>query len=208
MSSYEPIYPHTPPAPQFPPLGSISVWFGVIVVVVTAVAQTTTGQHDVWALPFLQAMQLVLIILLLGSTMYLLLGGDGRAQAALPLFINIGVLLIIRFVPFGTIWQDVHFQGKVNDYNTVVQMMESGAFSDGWVALPDQYDHLSGYQGQVFVTTLANGGVQIIFPTTAVADGKMTGYVYRTDDQTPQSNLFTWRYVVAKRPYWFFCSSL
>lgn len=208
MSSYD--YDHY--GPEFPPLGLISIWFGVILIGITAVAHLFLDADNLWNNPVLTSLQLGLVAFIFGSVLYLLLkAGDSVKVAAVPLVINLGTFLIIRFVPFGGLWQELRFQGNMLRYEEVVQLVENGALSpdaDGYAVLPFRYRTLTNDGTTIRVDT--NGDVtRIFFYTSRHAEQNFSGYFYSSDNNPPQTGEFNgrWRYVVQKRPYWFYCSS-
>jgi hypothetical protein len=208
MSSYE----YDDYAPEFPPLGLISIWFGVILIGITAVSHLFLDASHLGNNPILASLQLGLVAFIFGSLLYLLLkAGENLKVAAVPLVINIGTLLIVRFVPFGNLWQELRFQGNMIRYEEVVELVESGALqpdTDGYVALPFRYRTLTDDGDTVRIDT-GDGVTRIFFYTSRQSPQNFSGYFYSSDNNPPQTGEFNgrWRYVVQKRPYWFYCSS-
>ena len=206
MSSYEDY------APEFPPLGLISIWFGVVLIGITAVANLFLDAGHLWNNPILASMQLGLVAFIFGSLLYLLLkAGENMKVAAVPLVINIGTLLIVRFVPFGNLWQELHFQGNLLLYEEVAQLVESGALhsdADGYATLPFRYRKLTN-DGDTIRIAASDDAIHIFFYTSRYSGQTFSGYFYSSDNNPPQTGEFNgrWRYVVQKRPYWFYCSS-
>ncbi len=207
MGGYEERYD-----PEFPPLGMVSIWFGVALIGITAVAHLLTDSSaGLWANPVMTSLQLALVALIIGSLLYLLLRvGDGAKLAAVPLIINIGTLLIVRFVPFGGLWQEIHFQWLWADYNKVVQLVESGALrpdEQGYIRLPLRFRAL--VTDDVIRLDTSEGITRIFFYTKKNSSLNFSGYLDRSDNSPPQTGDFDgrWRYVVQKRPFWFYCSS-
>ncbi len=208
MSSYD----YDEYAPKFPPLGLISIWFGVILIGITAVSHLFLDASHLGNNPILASLQLGLIAFIFGSLLYLLLkAGENLKVAAVPLVINIGTLLIVRFVPFGNLWQELRFQGNMIRYEEVVELVKSGALqpdADGYVALPFRYRTLTN-DGDTVRIDNGDGVTRIFFYTSRHASQNFSGYFYSSDNNPPQTGEFNgrWRYVVQKRPYWFYCSS-
>ena len=206
MSSYDDY------APEFPPLGLVSIWFGVVLIGITAVSHLVLDANHLGNNPILTSLQLGLVAFIFGSLLYLLLrAGDSLKVAAVPLVINVGTLLIVRFVPFGTLWQELRFQGNMIRYEEVVQLVESGALqpdADGYVPLPFRYRTLSDDGATIRMDT-SDGVTRILFYTSRHAAQNFSGYFYSSDNNPPHTGEFNgrWRYVVQKRPYWFYCSS-
>ena len=208
MSRYEEPY-----ASEFPPLGMASIWFGVALIGITAVAHLFTATAaQLWANPFMTSMQLVLVALIVGSLLYLLLrAGDSVKLAAVPLVVNIGTLLIVRFVPFDGLWQEMRFQWHWAEYNKVVQLVESGALQpdeQGYARLPLRYRALV-HDGDSVRIEIHEDVTRIFFYTKKQSPQAFSGYFYRSDNNPPQPGDFDgrWRYVVQKRPSWFYCAS-
>ncbi|MCB9420373.1 MAG: hypothetical protein H6667_11230 [Ardenticatenaceae bacterium] len=197
---------------EFPPLGLISIWFGVILIGITAVATLFIDSSHLWNNPFLASLQLGLVAFIFGSLLYLLLkAGENMKVAAVPLVINVGTLLIIRFVPFGNLWQELRFQGNLLRYEEVVELVESSALqpdADGYIALPFRYRNLTA-DGATIRLNVNDGVTRIFFYTSRTSPQSFSGYFYSSDNNPPQTDQFNgrWRYVVQKRPYWFYCSS-
>jgi hypothetical protein len=208
MSSYD----YDDYGPEFPPLGLISIWFGVILIGITAVAHLFLDSSHLWTNPVLASLQLGLVAFIFGSFLYLLLkAGESLKVAAVPLVINVGTLLIIRFVPFGGLWQELHFQGNLLRYEEVVRLVESGmlpADAEGYATLPFRYRSLTK-DGPTIRIEASDGATRIFFYTSRHTPQNFSGYFYSSDNNPPQTGEFDgrWRYVVQKRPYWFYCSS-
>jgi hypothetical protein len=131
--------------------------------------------------------------------------------AAVPLVINLGTFLIVRFVPFGGLWQEIRFQGNLLRYEEVVELVESRALTpdvDGFAILPHRYRNLIDDGTTIRIET-GDDATRIFFYTNRQTDQNFSGYFYSSDNNPPQTGQFNgrWRYVVQKRPYWFFCSS-
>ena len=213
MSSYEETYVSESYSPEFPPLGMISIWFGVILIGVTAVAHILASSSSLPGdNPVTTSLQLGLVALIVGSLLYLMLRArDSVKLAAVPLVINIGTLLIVRFVPFGGLWQEMRFQSHWADYNEVVRLVESGviqADEQGFATLPSRYRALV-HDGSAIRIDKSDGITRIFYYTKYQSQQNFSGYFYRSDDNPPQPDDFNgrWRYVVQKRPSWFYCSS-
>lgn len=206
MSSYDDY------APEFPPLGLISIWFGVVLIGITAVSHLFLDAGRLWNNPILASLQLGLVAFIFGSLLYLLLkAGENVKVAAVPLVINVGTLLIVRFVPFGSLWQELRFQGNMFRYEEVVQLVESGALlpdAGGYATLPFRYRTLTNDGDTIRIET-GDGVTHIFFYTGRPSLQNFSGYFYSSDNNPPQTGEFNgrWRYVVQKRPYWFYCSS-
>lgn len=198
--------------PEFPPLGLISIWFGVVLIGVTAVSHIFLDSSYLWNNPVMTSLQLGLVAFIFGSLLYLLLkAGDSLKVAAVPLVINVGTLLIVRFVPFGSLWQEMCFQSNMLRYEEVIQLVENGVFAPdaaGYAILPFRYRSLSD-DGRTIRIETSDEATRIFFYTNRQTDKNFSGYFYSADNNPPQTGQFDgrWRYVVQKRPNWFYCSS-
>ncbi|MFQ5419067.1 MAG: hypothetical protein ACE5EY_01765 [Anaerolineae bacterium] len=200
------------PANEFPALGVFSVWFGVVLVGVTAVSRIFAANAlDLEENPLFDSLYFALIALILASFLYLTLRVNNRIkQAAVPLIINLSTLLIVRFVPFGGLWQDLRFEWNQARYQAVVDLVESGKIQPnelGEIPLPWQYRRLSA--GGVIQVDTSDEVTKILFLTNSSSPTNFAGYVYHADNLPPKSGEFDgrWRYVAQQRPFWFFCAS-
>ena len=198
---------------DFPSLGVLSVWFGAILIAVTAVgAGFDTPSESSWTEPLVDMLQFVLIALILASLAYLFLNvEEGWGLKFVPLFVNIGILLIIQLVPFTQLWQEARFQWHQPGYRTVVQNIENGTWppgNDNHVALPAAYQHLSLDDEQVWVQQ-DDTATAILFVTSRSEANDFAGYIYRSDGRAPQVGEFDghWVTVVQKRAHWYYCVS-
>ena len=210
MSSYE--FEEYPP-PEFPPLGLVSIWFGVFLIGVTAAAHIfLDSPAQLWGHPLVSMLQLALIALIFGSLLYLLLRwSDTVKLAAVPLIINIGTFLIVRYVPFGSLWQEIRFQGNMNRYQEIVYLVESGQLQPdaaGYATLPLRYRSLTR-DGDTIRIDVDGDVTRLFFYTRRASPQNFTGYYYRSDNNPPQPGEFDgrWRHMSQVRPYWFYCSS-
>lgn len=197
--------------PDFPSLGLFSTWFGVVLIGLTAVLQLSQSR-SLWAKPVVDGLQFLLVALLLASLLYLSLGaGRGVKWAALPLAINLGTLIIVQWVPFADLGEAWRFRWRLNQYEAVVQLVESGTLlpgESGAAVLPEAYRHLSVDNGRIWVES--DGAETAVFFTTEQAGlGNFAGYLYRSDGNPPQPGDFggSWRFVEQQQTNWFFCIS-
>ena len=197
----------------FPSLVVFSTWFGVIGIGVTAVTYTAVGaRNQSWLEPFAISIRLILVALVLASIIFLSLTlHQGIKLAALPLFINLGVLAIIYLVPFASLWQEIGFRWQFGNYTAVTNLVESGAIQPdgtGVAYLPRRYRHLSADNGRITILN-DNGTIAILFVTQQYSPTQFAGYVYRSDNPPPQTGDFggQWRGITPKRPQWVYCIS-
>ncbi len=194
---------------SLPALGVVSAWFGALVIGVTAVAHV--ARTDKTALPLVDSLRMILFAFVLASLIYLAAQGRrGVGTAILPLFINFSTFIIISFVPFGALWQELQFQWRWQAYNQVVDLVGSGAIQPdaaGVITLPWQYDQLSS-SGEALVTQ-AGEVTRILFFTHRSSPHSYTGYLYSSDNRPPATGDFggRWQTLVQKRPYWFYCAA-
>ncbi|PIE80327.1 MAG: hypothetical protein CSA11_08390 [Chloroflexi bacterium] len=195
-----------------PVLGVVSLWFGAALVGITAVARVVSYQSGgtIGATAVAETFRIILFALILASFVYLAwqVGRGSLFVAAMPLLINIFTLIIIQFVPFAVIWEEMSFQANSNRYHKVVDWVESNRFQinpDGSLALPFAYRGLS-QGGQVWVEN--QGDVtSVFFVSLRQSDNRMEGFIYRSDGQVPRDDFGgNWRYVAEKRPFWFYCA--
>ena len=197
----------------FPSLTVFSIWFGVIAVGVTAVTHTTVGaRNQAWLEPFVLSIRLILLALLAASLIFLAAGRrQGIRTAALPLFVNLGVLAIIYLIPYPSLWEELGFRWQFGSYTAVANLVESGAIQpdeNGVAWLPPRYRHLSADNGRIVILK-ENGTTAILFITQQFSPTQFAGYVYRSDNTPPQTGDFggQWRVIQPKRPQWFYCIS-
>jgi hypothetical protein len=197
---------------EVPVLGVVSLWFGAGLVGVTAVASIITFQSGgvSGAADVTEMFRFILFALILASGVYLIwrTGSGSLFLAAMPLLINIFTLIIIQFVPFAAVWEELRFQMNSSRYNNIVEQVESGQLqpdANGKVRLPPSYRGISR-GGHILVET--GGGVtSILFLSTAQSGDNMAGYLYRSDGALPRDEFGgNWRYVAQKRPSWFYCA--
>jgi hypothetical protein len=195
-----------------PVLGVVSLWFGAGLVGVTAVASIVTFQSGgiSGAATVAETFRIILFALILASIVYLAwrAGSGSLFVAAMPLLINVFTLIIIQFVPFAVVWEEITFQAYGSRYNKVAEMVETGELPtnlDGSVTLPLAYRGLS-HGGHVLVEN-QNGVTSVFFISSRQSDQKVEGFIYRSDGQLPRDEFGgNWRSVVEKRPFWFYCA--
>ncbi len=198
---------------EFPALGIVSAWFGVLMVALTAVG---TSLSSPWqpskTEPLVDMLQFILVALILASLAYVLVrAGEGVGVTAVPLVINVGTLVILQFVPFGAIWEEARYRYRVPNYEAVMQKVESGEWqpdSNGILTLPEQYQNLSADNGRIWVQRDGTA-VTIFFMTEQLGLNEYAGYVYRSDGRAPQNSPLSgqWQTIIPKQPNWFFCIS-
>jgi hypothetical protein len=198
---------------EFPALAVVSVWFGVMIVGITAVGYSISSPFGPpQTEPLVEMLQFVLVALILASVFYVFFrAGDGVKVTAVPLLINIGTLVILRLVPFGLLWEEARFQWHWQSYQAVVEQVEADTWQpdiNGTITLPSNYAHLSADNGRIWVHTEV-GTMAIFFVMEQRGENQFAGYLYRSDGRPPQPGDFLgqWRYIIQKQPNWFFCVS-
>jgi hypothetical protein len=198
---------------DLPPFGVISTWFGVVLVTLTAVGQLSKNPSgSSLTSPLVVSMEFILIAFILASFLFLVIQVRQSVRlSAIPLFINIGTLIIIRLVPFGHVLEDVRYEWHRRSFEKVAEMVETRelvADENGQAYLPANYSHLSVENGRIWIDP-ASDTTLIFFPTAVNSQDSFAGYLYRADGEPPQDSEFNghWRYVTQKRPFWFFCVS-
>lgn len=199
--------------PDFPSFGLVSIWFGAVLTTLTMIAHASPGsQIGYWSWPLVQGMKFLLMAMILASAFYLPLNAQhGVKWAALPLFINVGTLMIVQLVPFTQLWEAARFHWRVGQYENVVQLVESGqlvAGESGTLMLPDEYRSLSPVDGRIAVET-SEGVTAVFFFTEQKGPLEFAGYLYRSDLNPPQQGEFLgrWQYVLPKQAHWYYCVS-
>ncbi len=197
----------------FPSLVVFSTWFGVIAIGVTAVTYTAVGaRNQAWLQPFATSIRLILVALVLASIIFLSLSlHEGIKLAALPLFINLGVLVIVHLVPYASLWEEIGFRWQYGNYTAVTNLVESGAIQPdetGVAWLPQRYRHLSADNGRITILN-DNGTTAILFITQQYSPTQFAGYIYRSNNTPPQTGDFggQWQTIIPKRPNWYYCVS-
>ncbi len=198
---------------DLPGLSIISLWFGVVLIGITAVSHISrSSAHKSWAFPLTAGMEFILFAFILSSFVYLAYrAAQGVKLAAIPLAINIGTLMIVRLIPFTQVWEDMRFEWQAQSFERVADMVAAQELipdENGIVTLPLRYRSLSSEKGQIWV--MQEGTTTLIFfPVDIAAPRSFAGYLYRSDSLPPQGNEFggQWRFVTQKRPLWFFCAS-
>lgn len=196
-----------PSGDGLPALGVVSSWFGALVIGVTAVARTTPAGQA--ALSLVDSLRLILFAFVLASLIYLAVRGRRSVStAALPLFINLSTFMIISFVPFDTLWQELQFQSRWQAYSQVVNMVEAGELQPdaaGRIMLPWQHRHLSS-SGEALVQQ-EDGAIRLLFFTWRSTPRSFAGYLYSSDNRPPAAGDFggRWQTLMQKRPHWFYC---
>ena len=202
---------------ETPVLGVVSLWFGAGLVGITAVASIITfqsgginGATNVAPTAVAETFRIILFALILASFGYLVwqTGSGSLFVAAMPLVINLFTLIIIQFVPFAVVWEELNFQVNSNRYNKVVEMVESGQLqpdANGSITLPLSQRSLS-QDGHILVSR-QNGVTTLFFVSTRQSETNIEGYLYRSDGKLPHDEFGgNWRFVAEKRPLWFYCA--
>ncbi len=195
-----------------PVLGVVSLWFGAGLVGITAVASVISYQSGGMsgATAVAETFRIILFALILASIVFLAwrAGSGSLFVSAMPLVINVFTLIIIQFVPFAVVWEEISFQVNSNRYNKVIDLVEAGQLQtnvDSSLALPFAYRGLS-HGGQVWVEN-RDGATSIFFVSSRQSENRMEGFIYRSDGQVPHDEFGgNWRYVAEKRPFWFYCA--
>ena len=198
---------------DLPGLSIISLWFGVVLIGITAVSHISrSSAHKLWAFPLTAGMEFILFAFILASFVYLAYRAtQGIKLAAIPLAINIGTLMIVRLIPFTQVWEDMRFHWQAQSFERVADLVAAKELipdESGIVILPLRYRNLSSEKGQIWVTQ-EEATTLIFFPVDVADPHSFSGYLYRSDGLPPQGNEFggQWRFVTQKRPLWFFCAS-
>ncbi|MBK8986799.1 MAG: hypothetical protein IPM39_12120 [Chloroflexi bacterium] len=204
MATYE--YDGDEVSREFPALGVASLWIGLVLVLITAVAQMTQGTQDTAA----NGLQIILLALILASGVYLAFRASqgNLLLAAVPLLINVWTLIIVQCVPFASLWEQARFQSNLTAYQHVVALVEAGelvADMDGYATLPAAYHRLSA-NGRVLIDR-SSGSTRVFFFLHQPTGASLAGYLYRSDGAPPQSEFGgAWTVVLPKRPSWYYCA--
>ncbi len=194
---------------DFPSLAVFSTWFGMLLIVFTAVTHLAIGERNqAWMEPFSTGLHFTLLALLLASIGYLAFNAQaGLKLAALPLFINVGTIMIILFVPFDALWEELSFRWQSPNYQTAANMVQAGTIVpdvEGVAYLPSQYRHLSAENGRIQIIN-QNGITKILFVKEQQGTN-FAGYIYVSDNSPPQTGDFNgrWWHIVQKQARWFY----
>ena len=197
---------------EFPSLAVFSIWFGVLLIGFTAVTHLAVGERNqAWMDPFSTGMRFTLFALFLASIGYLIFNAHaGLRLAALPLFINLGTIMIIWLVPFSGLWEELNFRWQTPNYQAVANMVAAGTIVpdvEGVAYLPQQYRHLSAENGRIQIIQHGEA-TEILFVQERQGTG-FSGYIYVSDNSPPQTGDFNgrWRYIVQKQTKWFYVVS-
>ncbi|MCL4267710.1 MAG: hypothetical protein KJ069_31355 [Anaerolineae bacterium] len=208
-----PTYAEEEVSREFPVLGIVSAWFGVIIVGITAVGYSLSSPlQPSKTEPLVDMLQFILVALILASVAYMFVRvEEGMKVTAVPLVINIGTLVILQLVPFAVIWEEARYRYQAPNYEAVVQRVASGEWqpdASGILLLPARYQNLSADNGRVWVQQEGET-VTIFFLTEQHGFNQFAGYLYRSDGRPPQSSVFwgQWHTIIPKQPNWFFCIS-
>jgi len=190
----------------------VSTWFGVVIILITAVGYTLSNPFDPSPTkPIVELMQFGLVALILASIICMVLRTEeGFGATAVPLFINIGTLMVIHLVPFGVLWEEVRFQTHFYQYQTVLQKVDSGELKpdvEGKVFLPTSFSHLSADDGRIWLNQ--GNGTSVFFVTEQYNQAQFAGYFRHVDGRPTQSGEFqgNWQAIVHKRGGWYYCIS-
>jgi hypothetical protein len=197
---------------EFPSLAVFSIWFGTLLIGFTAVTHLAIGERNqAWVEPFSTGLRFTLLALLLASIGFLAFNSQsGLKLAALPLFINMGTVMIILFVPFDALWEELNFRWQTPNYQAAAKLVETGAVVPdvtGVAYLPSQYQHLSADNGRIQIIQRAEA-TEILFIQERQGSS-FTGYIYVSDNSPPRTDDFNgrWRSVLQKQPSWFYVMS-
>lgn len=198
---------------ELPPFGVVSIWFGGVLVLITAVTQIIQQTvQPIWTHPLVSVLELILMGMIAGSILFLAANHQyGIKIVAIPLLVNMGTLLIIQTVSFDRMWEDARFAAMSYGLSEVVTKVESGELmpdSAGYVVLPLGYRHLSSNGSRIQVDQ-RNGIVTVLFYGKYNSPNEFTGYVYRSDNSPPPADIFgvQWRLLNQRRERWYFAVS-
>ncbi|HUM71227.1 MAG TPA: hypothetical protein PLK31_20545 [Chloroflexota bacterium] len=198
---------------EFPALGIVSAWFGVIMVALTAVGYSLSSPlQPSKTEPLVDMLQFILVALILASVVYVFVrAGEGVKVTAVPLVINIGTLVILQLVPFAAIREEARYRYHAPNYQAVVQKVESGEWqpdASGTLLLPTPYRNLSADNGRFWIQRDGEV-VTVFFLTEQQGFNQFAGYVYRSDGRPPQNEGFPgqWHTIIPKQSNWYFCVS-
>lgn len=197
---------------EFPSLAVFSIWFGALLITFTAVTHLAIGERNqAWMEPFSTSMRFTLLALLLASIGYLFTNSTAALKiAAIPLFINIGTVIIILFVPFNNLWDGLSFRWQIPNYKQVTHLVETGTIVPdvtGMAYLPQKFQHLSTDNGRIQI--MQRGETTEIFFVKEIRGNSFAGYIYVSDNSPPQTGDFNgrWRSITQKQANWFYVVS-
>jgi hypothetical protein len=153
-----------------------------------------------------------LLALLVASAAYAIARFSRRRLiAAIPLMLNVVVLLLVWFYPFTSVWIHNRFDRYSSQYETAVSLVEHGALAPAQdtdtVPLPAELAYLS--TGGEIRVNVSGGVTRVFFYTFSGLLDNYSGFMYRSDNSSPLSDNFAgdWDEVHELIPAWFFCAS-
>ena len=198
---------------ELPGFGILSIWFGGLFVGITAVSQIIHRTlQPVWTRPVLAGMDLVLVIMIVASILFLAINHQyGIKIVAIPLMVNLGTLMIVQAVPFDMMWQNIRFSSMMYGFEGVVEKVETNellADGQGFVVLPLGFRHLSANNNMVRVDR-ADGVLSVLFYLNYESPDHFSGYIFRSDQSAPPTNIFgaEWRVMSQQVENWYFVGS-
>ena len=100
----------------------------------------------------------------------------------LPLVVNITVILLVIFVPFGKYGYTLWYLKNLDDYNEVVDMIEVGELYGAekfWI-LPEEYSYLSD-RGEIVMKESQEGFCVMFYTLRGLGITGSNGFVYCTE---------------------------
>lgn len=195
--------------PEFDPLSGVSLWFGVVAVLASAVIQISHPEYSA----ILILIKLMLSALTAVSILYFVArAGVDLAAALVPLLINLGLVLLVIFMPFDNVWETSRFRLYAGPYQYAAQLAINGQLTaepSGEFLLPVGYRYLS--DGGRVALQQRGEATYIFFYTRRDAGGNHVGYMYRSDGSFPETVLFStgahWQRIERRAPGWFYCDT-
>ncbi len=211
MSSYLPPRELPYGSDEYPSFGIASAWMGAALIGLTAVSRITLNETITsWAYPLLSIGTWTGVVFTLVSIVYVRHSSTFRLKRnAIPLIINVSTLLIIQFVPFADLWQEVRFLWQRTYLDEIIALVESGQLqpdSSGFAQLPPKYDRLSE-DGRILIEQTGER-TAVFFFTRYQSHWNYAGYLYSSNNALSLPDFGGhWRTVEQKRPNWFICQS-
>lgn len=153
------------------------------------------------------------LLLTLVSFIYLFVRISETRLVMLPFIINITLLLSVLFGPSRELVRNWGFQSRLDEYNQVVGLVQSGDIGPesvykSRVLLPPEYRHLSNCGGEILVDT--DDDIVRVFFFTDYQPGwnSFGGYLYSADGKPAQPDDFSlgdWGCEEQQQKSWFYC---
>lgn len=202
------------------PVFVASVSVGAVVIAVSLFRWTLVD----WLTPFIEpilelSLRCVFLAVSIWAILYFIkqLKKLGVLRAAAPSLVNVGVLLIVLFVPFTQLTVALNFKWNYRKRMAVVSQVLDGRLGKtisktggrgGLVHLPPPYQGTSAGGGDILIYQRDGQTLIFFFDFRGVLDS-FAGFVYSTGNTRPQNGDFGGQFleIEQERPNWWWVSS-